>query len=99
MGYGYDCMKNVFENSLIKFSNYINDKLHKLYIYPQYDISNIPTKYHESFPNIRKYIKKVIKHKKSKGLFDARMCPFFSKTFFKNKKLSYNELLEMGKYI
>jgi 5'-3' exonuclease len=99
MNYGYDCMKNVFEISLIDSSKYINDKLHKLYIYPQYDISKIPSKYHDSFPNIRKYIKKVMKYGKSKGLFDARMCPFFSKTFFKNKKLSYDELLEMGKYI
>ena len=91
-------MNNVFEKSLIDTKKYINEKIYKLYIYPQYDLK-IPKKYKKSFPNIREYIIKVMKTGKNNGLFDARLCPFFSKTFFKNKKLTYEELLNLEKNI
>lgn len=94
-------MLNVYNKSLVPTNKYLTEKTHKFYIYPlsKTTLSYLPTKYHDTFPDMLEYIKMTIKSasdysKKGKRnrVFDCRMCAYLSKCIFKNKMMSYAEL-------
>tara|TARA_B110000908_G_C10181106_1_gene415716 strand:+ start:6 stop:1226 length:1221 start_codon:yes stop_codon:yes gene_type:complete len=99
-------MINVYKKSLVSTDNYLTENTHKFYIYPlsKTTISHLPKKYHATFPDMLEYINMTIKSasnnskkEKRKRVFDCRMCAYLSKCIFKNKMMSYEEVIGIKK--
>lgn len=91
-------INNTYTKSLVNVSDYIDDKTHKLYIYPVTSDNirkNIQPSLLAAFPNIIKFVKNTLKYNNGKKYFDCRLCPFFSKCIFKNKMLSFEEIKQL----
>jgi hypothetical protein len=97
-------MGSTYKKSLVSVEDYLTPQTHRLYIYPQdrATVNRLPASYHDSFPDIDKYIKQTIRMAKSDQpnvtrSFDCRMCPYFSKCLFRNTPLRYEELRQLEK--
>lgn len=102
-------MKGFYKRSLIPVDRYIKSDKHRFYIYPQTTeiIQKIPAKFKQSFPDMLQYIEKTLKMAEDKRgvvtqgagteerVFDCRMCPYFSKCVFKNRHMTFNDLMEL----
>jgi hypothetical protein len=97
-----------YERSLVPVWKYLNQYQHKFYIYPQekknelhaaQKNTSINPKLDLSFPDIKHYVNKTIDNYyndvNDKKYFDCRLSPYFSKCIFRNRKLTFKELLDV----
>jgi hypothetical protein len=96
-------MKGFYQKSLVSTDNYLKTDRHKLYIYPQTNdtIAKIPNEYREHFPDMSQYVAMSLdmynsnKDTDVSTVFDCRMCPYFSKCLFKNRHITFRDLMKL----